>query len=222
MGLKHSYHSTKTDPADPTIIGATKWNADHFYVDAAGAPIANVGALLLAGAAGALTHLNSVAAGQVLIAAGAGVLPAWSASPTLASLTVDATGTIAWATRTKMTSPADGRLLLTTAAGTDFNMLQLGGTTGSFPALRRSGAAIIVSTADGAALASVQSYDHYTSGSLVFFGGNNCRISAGLGTPEGAVAATVGSLFLRSDGGAGTTLYVKQGGSGTNTGWVAK
>lgn len=43
----------------------------------------------------------------------------------------------------------------------------------------------------------------------------------GAGTPEGAVTARVGSLYLRSDGGTGTTLYVKQSGTG-NTGWVAK
>lgn len=48
-----------------------------------------------------------------------------------------------------------------------------------------------------------------------------CFISAGTGTPEGALGAPVGSLFLRTDGGAGTSLYVKQSGAG-NTGWVAK
>jgi hypothetical protein len=41
------------------------------------------------------------------------------------------------------------------------------------------------------------------------------------GTPEGAVIAAVGSLAVRKDGGASTTLYVKQSGAG-NTGWVAK
>jgi hypothetical protein len=46
-------------------------------------------------------------------------------------------------------------------------------------------------------------------------------IRAGSGTPEGAVTAPVGSMFLRSDGGAGTSLYIKESGSG-NTGWVAK
>ena len=44
---------------------------------------------------------------------------------------------------------------------------------------------------------------------------------SGTGTPEGAVTASVGSLFSRTDGGASTTLYVKESGSG-NTGWVAK
>jgi hypothetical protein len=43
----------------------------------------------------------------------------------------------------------------------------------------------------------------------------------GTGTPEGAVTAPVGSLFTRTDGGASTTLYVKETGAG-NTGWVAK
>ena len=48
-----------------------------------------------------------------------------------------------------------------------------------------------------------------------------CFITSGTGSPEGALGAPVGSLFLRTDGGAGTTLYVKQSGS-SNTGWVAK
>lgn len=43
----------------------------------------------------------------------------------------------------------------------------------------------------------------------------------GQGSPEGVVTATVGSLYTRANGGAGTTLYVKESGSG-KTGWVAK
>jgi hypothetical protein len=43
----------------------------------------------------------------------------------------------------------------------------------------------------------------------------------GEGTPEGVVTAPVGVAFLRADGGAGTTFYVKESGTG-NTGWVAK
>jgi hypothetical protein len=35
------------------------------------------------------------------------------------------------------------------------------------------------------------------------------------------VSARVGSLYLRTDGGATTTLYVKTSGTG-NTGWTAK
>jgi hypothetical protein len=47
------------------------------------------------------------------------------------------------------------------------------------------------------------------------------RILSGKGTPQGAVEAPVGSLYLRQDGGTNTTLYVKESGTG-NTGWVAK
>lgn len=53
----------------------------------------------------------------------------------------------------------------------------------------------------------------------VYFG--NQAIKCGPGTPEGAVTAPSGSLWLRTDGGAGTTFYVKESGTG-NTGWVAK
>lgn len=45
-------------------------------------------------------------------------------------------------------------------------------------------------------------------------------ILAGSGSPEGAVTAVVGSMYMRTDGGANTTLYVKESGSG-NTGWAA-
>ena len=46
-------------------------------------------------------------------------------------------------------------------------------------------------------------------------------VRTGTGTPENAVSAGVGSLFLNYGGSTGTTLYVKETGSG-NTGWVAK
>ena len=46
-------------------------------------------------------------------------------------------------------------------------------------------------------------------------------ISRGAGSPEGVVSGVPGALFLRTDGGATTTLYVKTSGSG-NTGWTAK
>lgn len=47
------------------------------------------------------------------------------------------------------------------------------------------------------------------------------KVLAGTGSPAGVVSAPVGSLFLRSDGGTSTSLYVKESGSGSS-GWVAK
>lgn len=46
-------------------------------------------------------------------------------------------------------------------------------------------------------------------------------IRTGTGSPETVVVALVGSLYLRLDGGANTTLYVKESGT-SNTGWIAK
>lgn len=48
------------------------------------------------------------------------------------------------------------------------------------------------------------------------------RIYTGRGSPEGVVAGRVGALYLREDGGAGTTLYVKETSPTDKTGWVAK
>lgn len=50
---------------------------------------------------------------------------------------------------------------------------------------------------------------------------NQMPIFKGTGSPNSVITANVGCLYLRTDGGAGTTLYVKESGSG-NTGWVAK
>ncbi len=48
----------------------------------------------------------------------------------------------------------------------------------------------------------------------------NASIKAGTGSPEGVVSSQVGSLWLRTDGGANTAVYRKESGTG-NTGWVA-
>lgn len=44
---------------------------------------------------------------------------------------------------------------------------------------------------------------------------------SGTGDPNGVVVATRGALFLRTDGGAGTCLYVKESDT-TSSDWVAK
>lgn len=45
-------------------------------------------------------------------------------------------------------------------------------------------------------------------------------ILSGSGTPESAVTAPIGSLYLRIDGGTDTAVYRKESGTG-NTGWIA-
>jgi hypothetical protein len=47
-------------------------------------------------------------------------------------------------------------------------------------------------------------------------------VRSGLGSPEGVVAAPVGTLFRRTNGSTSTVLYVKETGGSTSSGWVAK
>jgi len=100
---------------------------------------------------------------------------------------------------------SDGVLGLFNSASNDFGRLVLGGSSASFPAVKRSGANIDIRLADDSAFTAVQSlYQRF-----------------GSGTPEAAVTAPVGAVYHRTDGGAGTSFYVKESGTG-NTGWVAK
>ncbi len=63
-----------------------------------------------------------------------------------------------------------------------------------------------------------QTFDFNESGFSIFGGP---ILTSGAGSPEGVVAAPVGSIYMRTNGGAGTSFYVKETGIG-NTGWVGK
>lgn len=73
----------------------------------------------------------------------------------------------------------------------------------------------------GARLSDVTCTGTVTSGANGFVNFAGVVWYAGADSPEGAITAVVGSLFSRYNGGAGTTFYVKESGTG-NTGWVAK
>lgn len=84
-------------------------------------------------------------------------------------------------------------------------------------------------TISAAALSPESNYDVGTSGKPVqtlWLQGStgiklgDRRITLNTGSPEGVASDSVGSLYLRSDGASGTTLYTKVTGSG-NTGWGA-
>lgn len=100
---------------------------------------------------------------------------------------------------------------------TNFNSGTTGKVSGIYPATVlnsgsfRYGARFSDVTCTGAVTAGANGFINY--GSIVWY--------AGGGSPEGVVSAPVGSLYSRTDGGAGTSFYVKQSGSG-NTGWVGK
>lgn len=71
----------------------------------------------------------------------------------------------------------------------------------------------------GANTITINTTSGYISQLGTFYGAVSVR--TGSGSPEAVITANVGSLYLRTNGGANTTLYVKESGTG-NTGWVAK
>jgi len=113
-----------------------------------------------------------------------------------------ASGYFDFNSRSKLYSPADGQILLRNNTGTDFGMLQFGGTTSSFPALKRSSTKLQIRLGDDSGFGAVE--------------GSNIR--SGTGTPEGVVSAPVGTLFSRTDGAADSSAYIKTSGIGSG-GW---
>ncbi|HEY1813023.1 MAG TPA: hypothetical protein VGG74_11820 [Kofleriaceae bacterium] len=51
---------------------------------------------------------------------------------------------------------------------------------------------------------------------------NGPKIQTGSGSPNSSVTGNPGDLYLNTGGGSATTLWVKESGTGTNTGWVGK
>ncbi len=66
-----------------------------------------------------------------------------------------ATGQLYWSGRTILTAPADGTMLATNTAGTAFTRFMLGGTTSSFPSIKRNGTGIDLRLADDSAYANL-------------------------------------------------------------------
>jgi hypothetical protein len=65
----------------------------------------------------------------------------------------------------------------------------------------------------------------YTNSPTFSFGGTDLTgrtLRTGTQEPNGSVNGHIGDIYLRTSGGPGTTFYVKETGSGTNTGWVGK
>jgi hypothetical protein len=94
-------------------------------------------------------------------------------------------------------------------------MLCFSGNTSSFPAIKRVGTDFQVVNAGTTAALNVAAPD----ADLTFIEDRFRR--KGAGTPEAAVTAPIGAVYHRTDGGAGTSFYVKESGTG-NTGWVGK
>jgi len=97
---------------------------------------------------------------------------------------------------------ADGNIKITNSGGTDFGMMQYGGTSSSYPAIKRSGTKIQIRLADDSNFGTVEA----------------SNIRSGTGSPESAITAPVGTIYARTDGGTTDAAYLKTSGTG-NTGW---
>jgi len=77
-------------------IGTGAWNADTIPVNKGGTNMTSytIGDVLYASTAGILSGLADVAVNQVLVSGGVGVAPAYSGTPTVASVTTTGAGTI--------------------------------------------------------------------------------------------------------------------------------
>lgn len=102
------------------------------------------------------------------------------------SCAVGAGNVFQWNGRSAMSSAADGNIRVTNNAGTDFGLLQFGGTTSSFPALKRASAALVVRLADDSADGSLYA-GNYVARTAAFNAG------AGTVTIGGTTATTVGA-----------------------------
>jgi len=146
----------------------------------------------------------------------------------------DGTATISELPVSKLQDGAARQLLQTAANGVDVEWtddvdlpgtLDVTGVTTLDNALNVAGLASLDGgiDVDGVFTVADATGDIATSGTLSAQGGlsvGTATITAGTGAPEGSVSATVGSLYLRTDGTPNNTLYVKESGSG-NSGWGA-
>lgn len=150
-----------------------------------------------------------------------------SAFANLDCLNLAATANITVTSQVVLRGTASGVLRLTNGAETDFSLLALGGTTSSFPALKRSSAALETKLADDSAYA-----QHNTAvlnakagtatpagGALAVQTGTTSGFGVYYGSGAPTVSAGKGSIYLRSDGsGVNDRCYINTDGGTT---WTA-
>ena len=124
-------------------------------------------------------------------------------------LYVNGAAVIGWTSRTRMNSSADGDLLFRFSGSGDFGRINLGGTTSSFPAIKRNGADIDLRVADDTAYTDLRLKDleALDPSSLA------SESLTDTGFPNGTNWANVGDFGVPS----GTGVYTHSGGTGTLT-----
>jgi hypothetical protein len=170
---------------------------------------------------------NSLNSGNTVVAGGAIVAGAY--------VVAGSSWYLGWSGRSSMYSPSDGVITISNNAVSDFSRLQFGGTTSSFPSLKRSGTEIQARLADDSGDATLTAGTLKSGGSALIgvgtaipAGGNNgigfkgtsaTNFGVFFGSGAPTLSAAKGSLYLRSDG-SGTTdrFYINTDGGTT---WTA-
>ncbi len=136
--------------------------------------------------------------------AGGATIFDWNATRVLSAvpLEVAASSSHQWTGQTVLKSPADGILELLNNAGTDFSRLQFGGTTSSFPALRRTGNTLQARLADSSANAPFDAADYRTNG-VLFLSATAPTVTSAGASPS--ITASNGSVTFRVNVGTGGT-----------------
>lgn len=191
--------------------GTGTTNFPHLFIQPTGATAATTwstsgtlyGGNAVTGFAGNLMDLRLAGSDRFSVSSGGNVMLNGQINVVSGIIVLGAVSSISRNTGTGLltiTTNASGILLTPSNS-----LVYIGGTTSSFPALKRNGTGVDFRVGDDSAYAAVQSlYQRFGSGS-----------------PEGAVTAPVGATYSRTDGGALTSFYVKESGAG-NTGWVPK
>jgi hypothetical protein len=128
-------------------------------------------------------------------------------------ITNAAAGFYRWGSLSRMYAPSDGVIELTNNAANDFSRLQFGGTTSSFPALKRNGANLEVKLADDSAFSGI-SGNVITATSRIDITGTTF---ASLGTPSnGALRYCSDCTIANPCASGGTGAFAKR----LNSTWV--
>lgn len=118
------------------------------------------------------------------------------------SMTLGSSGIVKFGSGgTKLSTSTDGNLILSNAAGTSFGLLQLGGSTSSYPALKRNGASLESRLADDTAYANfrVQRLDVGASGHRIQDNGSqSLNISDSAGSLMAQFNSNVTNLTMLS------------------------
>ena len=149
-----------TATTDVQALSATQtWNASgvaftgwKFTITDTASAAGSLAMQILGGAAGT-TNLISVSKGGAVTAAG---LITGGALATNEYLSIPTTGRIDFAGQSRIYNSSDGVLKLSNNAISDFNRLQFGGTTSSFPAIKRNAAILEARLADDSAAGTFQ------------------------------------------------------------------